>query len=144
LPQPNLADLGLENTKVTKDDKGLIHCNAQQQTDDPDIYAIGDVNGGALLRTARPERAQIAAEALLGNRSFENIVVPAVYTDQGGVVRSHRSEAKQKHRHRLFCGGVGRALTLDRPDGLTKLIIEPERTDSRRRRRRRGCRRTYQ
>jgi dihydrolipoamide dehydrogenase len=46
---PNLADLGLENTKVTKDDKGFIQCNAQQQTEDPNIYAVGDVNGGTLL-----------------------------------------------------------------------------------------------
>jgi dihydrolipoamide dehydrogenase len=46
---PNYSDLGLENTQVTKDDKGFIQSNPQQQTDDPNIYAIGDVNGGALL-----------------------------------------------------------------------------------------------
>jgi dihydrolipoamide dehydrogenase len=46
---PNYSDLGLENTRVTKNDKGFIQCNPQQQTDDPNIYAIGDVNGGALL-----------------------------------------------------------------------------------------------
>ena len=50
---PNYSDLGLENTQVTKDDKGFIQCNPQQRTDDPNIYAIGDVNGGALLAHAR-------------------------------------------------------------------------------------------
>src|SRR6266581_2771469 len=84
---PNLADLGLENTKVTKDDKGFIQCNAQQQTEDPNIYAVGDVNGGTLL----------------AHRAFK--------------------EAKVA---RFPWGASGRALTLDRPDGLTKLIIEPE------------------
>jgi dihydrolipoamide dehydrogenase len=57
---PNLADLGLENTKVTKDDKGFIQCNAQQQTEDPNIYAIGDVNGGALLAHRATKEGRIA------------------------------------------------------------------------------------
>src|SRR5262245_65688229 len=56
---PNYVDLGLENTRVTKDDKGFIKCNLQQQTDDPDIYAIGDVNGGTLLaHRASKERSE--------------------------------------------------------------------------------------
>src|SRR5437867_339043 len=79
---PNYADLGLENTKVTKDDKGFIQCNPQQQTEDPNIYAIADVNGGALLAHRASKEAKIAVEALLGEPSaFENIVIPAaVYT----------------------------------------------------------------
>ena len=54
---PNYADLGLENTRVTKDDKGFIKCNPQQQTDDPDIYAIGDVEWRNLARPPRVERS---------------------------------------------------------------------------------------
>ena len=46
---PNCSDLGLESTKVKRDDKGFIKVNPRQQTDDPNIYAIGDVVGGALL-----------------------------------------------------------------------------------------------
>jgi dihydrolipoamide dehydrogenase len=49
---PELRRLRIENTRVTKDDKGFIKCNPQQQTDDPDIYAIGDVNGGTCWPTA--------------------------------------------------------------------------------------------
>src|SRR5215469_6818697 len=45
---PNSADLGLENTKVTLDDKGFIKVNEKQQTSDPSIYAIGDIAGGVL------------------------------------------------------------------------------------------------
>ncbi|MSP39379.1 MAG: dihydrolipoyl dehydrogenase [Deltaproteobacteria bacterium] len=129
----NLVDLGLENTKVGKDDKGFIACNAQQQTDDPNIYAIGDISGGLLLAHRASRQAKIAVEALLGEAStFENIVVPAVvYTDpEVAWCGLTESEAKQKNIEikvaKFLWGASGRALTLDRPDGLTKLIIEPE------------------
>jgi dihydrolipoamide dehydrogenase len=130
---PNLADLGLENTKVTKDDKGFIQCNAQQQTEDPNIYAIGDVNGGALLAHRATKEGRIAVEAILGEPSeFDNVVIPAVvYTDPEvawcGLTENQAKEKGIDVRIAKFLWGAsGRALTLDRPDGLTKLIIEPE------------------
>jgi dihydrolipoyl dehydrogenase len=130
---PNLADLGLNNTKVTKDDKGFIQCNAQQQTEDPNIYAIGDVNGGVLLAHRATKEGRIAVEAMLGEASaFENIVIPAVvYTDpEVAWCGLTESEAKAKNIEvkvaKFLWGASGRALTLDRPDGVTKLIIEPE------------------
>ncbi|HUF43161.1 MAG TPA: dihydrolipoyl dehydrogenase [Verrucomicrobiae bacterium] len=130
---PNYTDLGLQNTKVTKDDKGFIHCNAQQQTDDPNIYAIGDVNGGALLAHRASKEAKIAVEAMLGEASaFDNVVIPAVvFTDPEvawcGLTESQAKEKGIEVRVAKFLWGAsGRALTLDRPDGLTKLIIEPD------------------
>jgi dihydrolipoamide dehydrogenase len=130
---PNDADLGLENTKVTKDDRGFIQCNAQQQTEDPSIYAIGDISGGTLLAHRASKQAKIAVEAMLGETSaFENIVIPAVvYTDpEVAWCGLTESEAKEKGIEievaKFLWGASGRALTLDRPDGLTKLIIEPE------------------
>jgi dihydrolipoamide dehydrogenase len=130
---PNYTDLGLENTKVTKDDKGFIKCNAQQQTDDPDIYAIGDVNGGALLAHRASREARIAVEVMFGEQSaFEDIVIPAVvYTDpEVAWCGLTEAEAKQKNIDirvaKILWGASGRALTLDRTDGLTKLIIEPQ------------------
>ena len=130
---PNLADLGLENTKVSKNDKGFIQCNAQQQTEDPNIYAIGDANGGILLAHRASKEARIAIEAMLGEAStFENVVIPAVvYTDpEVAWCGLTESEAKAQNIEiktaKFLWGGSGRALTLDRPDGLTKLIIEPD------------------
>src|SRR4030095_685653 len=130
---PNLADLGLENTKVTKDDKGFIQCNAQQQTEDPNIYAVGDVNGGTLLAHRAFKEAKVAVEAMLGEASaFENVVIPAlVFTDpEVAWCGLTETEAKQKNIGvkiaRFPWGASGRALTLDRPDGLTKLVIERE------------------
>jgi dihydrolipoamide dehydrogenase len=130
---PNYADLGLENTKVTKDDKGFIQCNPQQQTEDPNIYAIGDVNGGTLLAHRASKEAKIAVEAMLGEPSaFENIVIPAVVYTHPEIAWCGltETEAKQKGIEvklaKFLWGASGRALTLDRPDGLTKLVIDPE------------------
>ena len=129
----NIGNIGLEHTKVTKDDKGFIKCNARQQTDDPHIYAIGDATGGVLLAHRASKQARIAVEAILGEPSiFENIVIPAVVFTQPEVAWCGltESEAKQKGIEvkvaKFLWGASGRALTLDRPDGLTKLIIEPE------------------
>src|SRR5258706_5212544 len=130
---PNLGDLGLENTKVSKDDKGFIQSNPQQQTDDPNIYAIGDANGGILLAHRASKEAKIAVEAILGEASsFENVVIPAVVYTNPEVAWCGLTESEAKQRDieikvaKFLWGASGRALTLDRPDGLTKLIIEPE------------------
>lgn len=129
---PNYGDLGLENTQVAKDDKGFIRCNRQQQTDDPAIYAIGDISGGILLAHRAARQAKVAVESMLGEASaFENIVIPAVvYTDpEIAWCGLTETEAKQNGIEvkvaKFLWGASGRALTLDRPDGLTKLIIEP-------------------
>jgi dihydrolipoamide dehydrogenase len=130
---PNYTDLGLENTGVTKDEKGFIKTNAQQQTDDPAIYAIGDVNGGLLLAHRAAREGRVAVEAILGEpRAFENIVIPAVvYTDpEVAWCGLTETEAKEKGIEikiaKFLWGASGRALTFDRTDGLTKFIIEPE------------------
>ncbi|HEY7167700.1 MAG TPA: dihydrolipoyl dehydrogenase [Candidatus Binatia bacterium] len=130
---PNCGNLGLENTKVTRDDKGFIRCNAQLQTEDPNIYAIGDVRGGLLLAHKASKEARIAVEAMLGESSaFEHVIIPAVvYTDpEIAWCGLTESQAKDKGIEvkvaKFLWGASGRALTLDRPDGLTKLIIEPE------------------
>lgn len=129
----NIADIGLENTKVTKDDKGFIKCDARQQTDDPRIYAIGDAGGGILLAHRAARQGRIAVESILGERSaFENIVIPAVVFTHPEVAWCGLSETEAKQKGvevkvaKFLWGASGRALTLDRPDGLTKLIIEPE------------------
>jgi dihydrolipoamide dehydrogenase len=129
----NCSDLGLENTQVKRDDKGFIVTNAQLQTDDPHIYAIGDVTGGVLLAHRASKQARVAVDAILGEAGvFENIVIPAVvYTDpEIAWCGLSETEAKEKgieiKTSKFLWGASGRALTLDRPDGMTKLVIEPE------------------
>src|SRR5438552_11776794 len=80
---PNSEDLGLENTKVTLDEKGFIKVNEKQQSNDPAIYAIGDIAGGVLLAHKASKEARIAIEVIAGEESaFTGVTIPAVvFTD---------------------------------------------------------------
>ena len=98
---PNSADLGLENTKVEQDENGFVKVNEHQQTDDPSIYAIGDIAGGILLAHKAHKEARIAVENIHGERhACLTASFPAVvFTDPGtGVVRLDRGRGEGK-RH---------------------------------------------
>lgn len=129
---PNCNDLGLENTKVKRDDKGFLKVNSNQHTDDPKIYAIGDVCGGALLAHKATREARIAVEVITGEISAFDYLVPAVvFTDpEIAWVGLTETEAREKNITvqvaKFPWSASGRALTFDRTDGLTKLIVEPE------------------
>ena len=130
---PNCEDLGLENTKVTRDEKGFIKINPKQQTDDPSIYAIGDAAGGVLLAHKASREARVAVEVILGQDSeFTDVVIPAVvFTDpELAWCGLTEAEAQQKGMNvsiaKFPWAASGRALSFDRTDGLTKLVIDPE------------------
>ncbi len=130
---PVAQDLGLETTKVEKDEKGFIKVNEKQETTDPAIYAIGDIAGGVMLAHKASKEARIAVENIVGEeRLNENIIIPAVvFTDpEVAWCGLTESEAKAKGIEvkvvKFPWGASGRALTFDRTDGLTKLILEPE------------------
>jgi dihydrolipoamide dehydrogenase len=130
---PNHADLGLENTKVKKDDRGFIAVNSQQQTDDPAIYAIGDVTGGVLLAHKAAREARLAVDAIMGeHNSPEKYIIPAVVFTDPEVAWCGLTETEAKEKGitvkvaRFPWSASGRALTFDRPEGVTKLIIDPE------------------
>lgn len=130
---PNCADIGLENTKVARDERGFIQVNSRQQTAEPSIYAIGDVTGGALLAHKAAREARVAVDVITGEYSvFEDIVIPAVvFTDpELAWCGLTESEAKEKGLEveiaKFPWSASGRALSFDRTDGLTKLVVEPE------------------
>jgi dihydrolipoamide dehydrogenase len=129
---PNSADLGLENTKVTLDDKGFIRVNERQQTEDPHLYAIGDIAGGVLLAHKAHKEARIAVEVITGGSStFENIVIPAVVFTDPELAWCGLTEAEARQRGipfeitRFPWSASGRAMSFDRTDGATKMIIDP-------------------
>ncbi|PWU11733.1 MAG: dihydrolipoyl dehydrogenase [Verrucomicrobia bacterium] len=130
---PNSQDLGLENTKVSLDQKGFIQVNEQQQTTDPTIYAIGDITGGVMLAHKASKEARIAVEVLCGeNSAFTNVTIPAVVFTDPEVAWCGLTEAEAKASGKKIqvpkfpWGASGRAITFDRTDGLTKLIVDPE------------------
>ncbi len=125
-------DLGLEHTQVEKTAQGFIKVNAQQQTTDPAIYAIGDVAGGSLLAHKASHEAHVTVASVMGDddHSKEAVIPSVVYTDPE-VAWCGLTEIQAKAKGvavqgvRFPWSASGRALTLDRPDGLTKLIIDP-------------------
>jgi dihydrolipoamide dehydrogenase len=130
---PNSDDIGLENTKVRTDEKGFVLVNDKLQTDDPMISAIGDVAGGVLLAHKASKEARIAVDAILGeNVTKKEIIVPAVVFTDPEVAWAGLTEAEAKQRRlnvavaKFPWSASGRALTFDRTDGMTKLVIEPE------------------
>jgi dihydrolipoamide dehydrogenase len=130
---PAGEDIGLENTSVTRDDRGFVTVNSHQQTDDPDIYAIGDIAGGVMLAHKAHKEARIAVENICGEAAaFENVVIPAVvFTDPDlawcGLTETEAKEKGIKVEIAKFpWTASGRALSFDRTDGMTKLIVEPE------------------
>ncbi len=129
---PNCNDLGLKNTKVQTDQKGFIKVNNKQQTSDPKIYAIGDVIGGAMLAHKAHKEGRIAVDVILGDiASAENIIVPAVvFTDPElawcGLTENEAKEKGIEYEVAKFpWSASGRAISFDRPDGMTKFILEP-------------------
>lgn len=130
---PSYEDLGLENTGVKIGANGFIACNDEQQTGDPAIYAIGDANGGALLAHRATKEARVAVEVITGESStIADVVIPAVVFTEPEVAWCGLTEQEAKARDvpvevvKFPWGASGRALTLDRPEGLTKLVLEPE------------------
>jgi dihydrolipoamide dehydrogenase len=130
---PNCGDIGLENTKAQRDDKGFIKVNEKLQTGDPNIYAIGDVVGGYMLAHKASKEARIAVEVICGEESaFQSVVIPAVVFTDPEVAWAGLTEAEAKAKNlqvqvvKFPWAASGRALTFDRTDGVTKLILEPE------------------
>ncbi len=130
---PNCEDMGLENTKIEKDEKGFIKVNEKQQTADENIFAIGDVVGGLMLAHKASKEARIAVDVLSGEyNEFKDIIIPAVVFTDPEVAWAGLTESEAKQQGikvevaRFPWAASGRALSFDRTDGLTKLIVEPE------------------
>jgi len=131
--RPHSQGLGLENTRVEIDQRGFITVDAQRRTAEPSIYAIGDVAGEPMLAHKATHEGRIAVEAIAGHKvAFEPHAIPAVvFTDpEIAWCGLTETQAKQEGRRievaRFPWAASGRAMTLDRTDGVTKLILDPE------------------
>ena len=127
-----LQDLGLENTKVKVNERGWINVNNQMKTDDPDIYAIGDIVGEPMLAHKASHEGRVAVEVIAGHKSaFEPMAIPAVvFTDPeiawAGLTENQAKEKKINYEVTKFpWAASGRAVTLDRFDGVTKILVDP-------------------
>jgi dihydrolipoamide dehydrogenase len=131
--KPNSEIPGLEKTQVKVNQRGFIQVNKQLQTDDPAIYAIGDVVGEPMLAHKASHEGRTAVEAIAGHKvAFEPNAIPAVvFTDPeiawcGLTETQAQKESREIKVARFPWGASGRAMTLDRTEGMTKLIFDPK------------------
>jgi dihydrolipoamide dehydrogenase len=130
--RPNSAVPGLDSTKVKVSDKGFIEVDLARRTAEPSIYAIGDVVGEPMLAHKASAEARVAVESIAGHKTaFEPQAIPAVVFTDPEVAWCGLTETEAKAQGikveiaKFPWAALGRALAIDRPDGLTKLIIDP-------------------
>ncbi len=131
--KPNSSGLGLKNTKVQMDEKGFIRVDEQRRTTDPFIFAIGDVAGGPMLAHKATHEGRICAEVIAGkNVAFEPQAIPAVVFTDPEIAWCGLTEEQAKSKNipyevaKFPWQASGRAKTIFRDEGLTKMIIHKE------------------
>lgn len=131
--KPNSSGIGLDNTKVVVNEQGFIEVDKQLRTADPHIFAIGDLVGQPMLAHKGTREGIIAAEVISGKKSvFEPQCIPAVVFTDPEVAWAGITETEAKDRDlaievaRFPWAASGRATTLNRGEGLTKIIVDSE------------------
>ena len=129
--RPNSKIPGLERTQVQVDQRGFIMVDEQRRTHEPSIFAIGDVVGEPMLAHKASHEGRVAVEVMAGeNVAFAPRAIPAVVFTDPELAWAGLTEAQAKKDNlavkvaKFPWGASGRAATLDRSDGLTKLILD--------------------
>ena len=131
--RPNGRAIGAEAAGLAVDERGFITVDRQMRSNVPHIHAIGDIVGQPMLAHKATHEAKVAAEAAAGLKSFFDArVIPSVaYTDpEVAWVGLTETEAKQRgvsYEKAVFpWAASGRALSIGRDEGFTKLLFDPE------------------
>ena len=130
--RPNGRVVGASEAGVNVDDAGFIPVDRQLRTNVPGIYAIGDVNGGPMLAHKASHEGKVAAEVIAGDpgAEFDPRTIPSVaYTDPEvawmGLTETEAKERGIEYEKATFpWAASGRALSLGREEGMTKLLFE--------------------
>jgi dihydrolipoamide dehydrogenase len=131
--KPNSEISGLDKTQVQLGQRGFIQVNKQLQTNDASIYAIGDVVGEPMLAHKASHEGRTAVEAIAGHKvAFEPNAIPAVVFTDPEIAWAGLTETQAQKEGREIAvakfpwAASGRAMTIDRTEGLTKLILDPK------------------
>src|SRR5262245_3432675 len=131
--QPNSRGLGLEKAGVEVDGKGFIRVDERRRTTNANVYAIGDVAGEPMLAHKASHEGKVAVEVITGEPAvWEPRAIPVVvFTDPviawcGLTETEARQQKREVKVARFHWAASGRATTLGRSDGLTKLLVDPD------------------
>jgi dihydrolipoamide dehydrogenase len=129
--RPNSKIPGLDSTRVRVNEKGFIETDGQRRTAEPSIFAIGDVAGEPMLAHKASHEARVAIDAIAGHKAvFEPLAIPAVVFTEPEIAWCGITETQAAERGlevdvaKFPWGALSRAMTVDRPDGLTKLVLD--------------------
>lgn len=131
--KPNGGEIAAEQAGVEVDERGFIRVDKQLRTNVPHIFAIGDVIGQPMLAHKAIPEGKVAAEVISGLKHyFDPACIPSVaYTDPeiawAGLTEKEAKEKKIPYEKASFpWAASGRALSMGREEGLTKLLFCPE------------------
>lgn len=131
--RPNGKKINAEAAGVAVDEHGYIVVDRQMRTNVPHIFAIGDIVGQPMLAHKAVHEGKVAAEVIAGHKvEFQALVIPSVaYTDPEvawvGVTETEAKARGLEIDKAVFpWAASGRALSIARTEGLTKLILERE------------------
>ncbi|MCQ6275942.1 dihydrolipoyl dehydrogenase [Bacillus sp. V3B] len=130
---PNVEGIGLKNTRI-EIERGFIQTNEYYETNEPNIYAIGDVIGGLQLAHVASHEGLIAIEHMAGENPSpldSTLVSKCVYSSpEVASVGLTEDEAKEKGYQvkigKFSFRGIGKALVFGASDGFVKLVVEEE------------------
>jgi len=129
--KPSADGLGLDRAGVMLDDRGFIKVDPQRRTSCERVFAIGDVAGDPMLAHKAMREAKVAVEVIAGRRAaFDPACIPAVVYTDPEIAWCGLTEAQAEQRRldvrvtRFPWAACGRAVTMGRTDGLTKMIFD--------------------
>jgi len=129
--RPNSGNIGLADAGIETDDKGFIKIDAQCRTATPHIFAIGDVADEPMLAHKASHQGRAAVEIISGKKTvFSPAAIPAVVFTDPEIAWAGLTEKEARERGidfqvaRFPWAASGRAVAIDRTEGLTKLVIE--------------------
>ena len=129
--QGNIEDIGLETTKV-KTDRGTIVADGYGRTDEPGVYAIGDVAGPPMLAHKAEHEGVVCVEKIAGldAHPLEKLKIPGcTYCHPQVASVGHTEAAAKAAGYEVKVGkfpfvGNGKAIALGEPDGLVKTVFD--------------------
>jgi dihydrolipoamide dehydrogenase len=129
--RPNSANIGLDKAGVELDAKGFVKIDAQRRTNVPHIFAIGDIAGEPMLAHKAAHEGKLAVQIMAGeNVVWDKRCIPAVVFTDPEIAWAGVTETEAKKQNlgikvgKFRWGASGRATTLGRSDGLTKVIAD--------------------